>query len=150
MPWPPTARALRALTTLALLAALFSPVVRDRDGLPLSTYPMYSSARGPEASFVTAQVVAGADVDDVSVLTPDVIGESGDALVVTGDLRAALAVGDADRRCAAIAARALVTGLAATGDSIELVEERHDTVARLTGDDSLLERRVAARCEVGA
>ena len=36
-------------------AVLISPALRDHDSFPLSTYPVYASARAREATFVTAQ-----------------------------------------------------------------------------------------------
>ena len=139
-------RSRRAVVTAAVLAALVAPVVVDRDSFPLSTYPMYSRARGNESTIVTAQGV-GAD-GTPRTLTPWLIGASDDPLVVVGRLRAALSAGRGDARCGEIAAR--VAGRASLDDidTIEIVGERHDTVARTLGTDSLIDRDVRASCEV--
>ena len=50
-------RRARILITAGVVGALVAPVVLDRDGFPLSTYPMYSRARGDAVTFATAQAV---------------------------------------------------------------------------------------------
>jgi hypothetical protein len=124
-----------------------APVVLDRDGFPLSTYPMYSRTRGDVVTFATAQAV---DVDgSVSTLTLGVIGDSDDPLIVAGELRDAIRTGRADDRCEEIAARAVVWGgLPPDATSIEVVTERRDVLAQVEGTPSLLERTVHASCEV--
>ena len=133
--------------TAAVTGALVLPVVINRDGLPLSTYPMYSSSRGEQVSLVTARAVA--DDGSVSTLSLGVIGESDDPLVVAGELRAVIRDGRAEQRCREIARRAAEwSGLADDAVAVEIVTERHDVVERATGDASLVERTVHARCEV--
>ena len=79
------------------------------------------------------------------------IGASDDPLIVAGELRTAIAQGRADDRCRAIADRAS-TSLVADLDlvRIEVVMERHDVVAQVAGEPSLLERTVHAACTPGA
>lgn len=140
-------RRVRILVTAGLIGALVAPVIRDRDGFPLSTYPMYSRSRGDAVTFATAQAIDGDG--DVSTLTLGVIGDSDDPLIVAGELRDAIRDDRADQRCAEIAQRAQRwDGLPADATSIEVVTERHDVVARVKGGDSLLERTVHASCEV--
>lgn len=140
-------RRARALVTAGVLAALVTPMVIDRDGFPLSTYPMYSRVRGEEVTFATAQAV-GVD-GDVAALTLHVIGQSDDPLIVAGELRDAIRTGRAPRRCEQIAARASAwSGLPTDAVSIEVVTERHDVVAQVQGESSLLDRTVHASCEV--
>jgi hypothetical protein len=138
-------RSARAAVTLAVLAALVSPVVLDADGLPLSTYPMYSRARPDESTIYTAQRVVDGERTSLGF---EVIGASDDPLVVAGELRSAVGAGRADDRCAEIADRAAEAGLAEPGDRIEVVSERHDTVTFVSGGPSLVERIVRAECEV--
>jgi hypothetical protein len=140
-------RRARILITVGVVGALVAPVVLDRDGLPLSTYPMYSRARGEQVTLPTAQAV---DVRGrPSSLTLEVIGGSDDPLIVAGELRTAIRNGGADRRCAEIAGRAASwPDLSDTAVGIEVVTERHDVVARAGGEPSLLERTVYATCEV--
>jgi len=146
--WVDLARTRRLAVTTAVVALLVAPVVVNTDGwFPLSTYPMYSSTRGVETTFVTAQGLTGDG--NQRDLTPSLIGGSDDPLLVVGELRAVLAAGRGDERCAEIASR--VSSRDDYGDvtAIEVVAERHDNVARTRGDDdSLVNREVRARCEV--
>ncbi len=140
-------RRARILITAAVVGALVAPVVADRDGFPLSTYPMYSRARGDVVTFATARAV---DVDgNASTLSLSVIGDSDDPLIVAGELRDAIRDGRADVRCDGIAQRAAARGgLPDTIARIEVVTERHDVVAQVEGDASLVDRTVHASCEV--
>jgi len=135
------------LVTAGVVAALLAPVGFDRDSFPLSTYPMYSRARGQAVTFATAQAV---DEDgNASTLTLGVIGDSDDPLIVAGELRTSIRNDRADERCEEIARRAGVwSGLPAGSTTIEVVTERHDVVVQVEGGDSLLERTVHASCEV--
>jgi hypothetical protein len=90
-------RRTRLLITAGVVAALVAPVVLDRDGFPLSTYPMYSRVRGDE---VTLRNRPGRRPDgSPSALTLGVIGDSDDPLIVAGELRDAIRGGRADQRC---------------------------------------------------
>ncbi len=132
---------IRRLVTLGLVAALVSPAIRDQDSLPLSTYPMYSSTRTNVSSYVTATAV---DQDrQASTLSALTIAGSRDRLIAQSFLNDAVRRGDAARICVEIAER-VDPELAA----VEIATERHDTIARLNGDASLLEREVHASCEV--
>ena len=137
----------RAITT-AVVALLVAPVAADTDGwFPLSTYPMYSRARGAETTFVTAQGITedGTRRD----LTPTLIGASDDPLLVVGELRAVLAAGRGDQRCAEISDRVASRDDYSDVTAIEVVAERHDNIARTLGDvDSVVDRDVRSRCDV--
>lgn len=135
--------------TGGVVAALVAPVLLDRDGYPLSTYPMYARARAESVVLATAQGIDGAGARQQ--LSAGEIGASDDPLIVAGELREAIARGRAEERCAEIAARVArrSAGAAASGVvTIEIVTERHDVIARAGGDDSLLGREVHADCEV--
>jgi hypothetical protein len=141
-------RRARIVITAGVVGALLAPVALDRDGFPLSTYPMYSRARGDAVTFATVQAV---DADGTtSSLSLGIVGDSDDPLIVAGELRAAISDGRADQRCEDIAARvAGWGGLPPGGDiRIEVVTERHDVVAHVEGEPSLLERTVHASCGV--
>ena len=140
-------RSARIVITAGVIGALVAPVVFDRDGFPLSTYPMYSRTRGDAVTFATAQVV---DADGTtSPLTLEVIGDSDDPLIVAGELRDAIGDGRAGQRCTEIARRAAGwSDLGAGAVTIEVVTERRDVVAHVQGEPSLLERTVHASCEV--
>lgn len=140
-------RRARILITAGVVGALVAPVVFDRDGFPLSTYPMYSRARGDAVTFATAQAVDPAGT--TSNLTLGIIGESDDPLVVAGELRDAIRNGRAPQRCDEIARRAAGwRGLPPDAAMIEVVTERRDVVAHVEGAPSLIERTVHASCEV--
>lgn len=140
---------MRLLVTAGVVVALVAPVVLDRDGFPLSTYPMYSRVRGEEVALATAQAV-GSD-GSPSALTLEVIGDSDDPLIVAGELRDAIRGGRAEQRCVAIAERASQWGgLPPDTTTIEVVTERHDVVAQVEGGESLVDRTVHASCEVPA
>jgi len=133
--------------TAGVLGALVGPVIVDRDSFPLSTYPMYSRTRGEAVTFATAQAVDAQG--SASALSLGVIGDSDDPLIVAGELRSALREGRAEARCIEIADRADGwAGLPDDAVAIEVVTERHDVVARVSGSPSLLDRTVYARCEI--
>lgn len=133
--------------TGAVVAALFLPVALDRDGLPLSTYPMYSSARPAEVTLVTAY---GLDaVGERSTLSLGVIGNSDDPLVVAGELRSAVRGGRAEDRCDEIAGRAAVSGSVSEAVvEVEIVSERYDVVDRVDSSAPPIERTIHATCRV--
>jgi hypothetical protein len=140
-------RRARILVTAGVVGALVGPVIIDRDSFPLSTYPMYSRTRGEAVTLATAQAVDSEGA--ASTLSLGVIGDSDDPLIVAGELRRALREGRADARCIEIADRAKDwAGLPDGAVAIEVVAERHDVVARVSGAASLLERTVHARCEI--
>jgi len=134
---------------VGIVGALWAPVVLDRDGFPLSTYPMYARTRGAQIAFVTAQAVA--EDESTTALSLAVIGDSDDPLIVAGELRAAIRAGRAEDACRSIATRARAwNGLPADTATIAVVSERHDVEARIVGEPSLMERTVHAQCEVAA
>ncbi|MGA9278925.1 hypothetical protein [Ilumatobacter sp.] len=141
-------RRVRSLLIVGVIAALFAPVVLDRDSFPLSTYPMYARTRTSEVTFVTAQ---GIDAEGGVVhLSLETIGASDDPLIVAGELRAAVRLDRAESRCRSIASRVGDdVDRTATVEAIEIVTERHDTVDALQNRSSLLRRTVHARCAVG-
>lgn len=136
-------RPARIAVTLAVVGAMFVPVLSDRDSLPLSTYPMYSSARSGESTLVTAQLVVG---DERRPLSMAIIGNSDDPLIVTGELRASIRNGDADRRCREIARRVGDEHTMPAGARVEIVSERHDTVAFVADRPSLIDRTIHHSC----
>lgn len=140
-------RRARILITAGVVGAIVAPVAVDRDSLPLSTYPMYSRARGEVVTLPTAQAVD--ETRSIFALTLEVIGESDDPLIVAGELRTAIRDDRAESRCIEIAERARTwPGLPSTAVVVEVVTERHDVVAQASGRPSLLERTVHASCEV--
>ncbi len=133
-------RWVRRLVTLALLSALFSPVLRDRDGLPLSTYPMYAGTRSNTVGFVTVRAfTASGEPEQLSMFT---IARTRDPLIAESFLTDSVRRGDADQLCADVALRAdePVT-------RIEVATERFDVAERSSGDPPF-DRIVHASCAV--
>ncbi len=135
------ARRVRRGLTVGLVAALLFPAIRNEDGLPLSTYPMYSGTRSNISTFVTA---SGLDQQgnrtSFSALT---IAGSRDRLIAQSFLNDAVRRGEADLVCSDIATR-----VDPPVAEVEIATEKHDTIARLQGEPSLQERSVHATCEV--
>lgn len=125
---------------MAVVGLMVAPVVFDHDSHPLSTYPMYSSARGREVSIPSALGLT--DQGGAEHLSLRVIGASSDPLIVAGELRAAIRNGRAVERCEEIAARVDDPRV----DAVAVVIERHDVVAQVQGEPSLIERTVHATC----
>jgi hypothetical protein len=136
----------RRASLLLVVGLLVAPALIDADDFPLSTYPMYSSTRSSEVSFVTARgVKANGAVVSLGLAT---IGATDDPLIAAGELRAAIRAGLADDRCEEIAAR--------LGPSrrdivrIVIVTERRDAIEQTLGRTSLVERIVHASCRINS
>jgi hypothetical protein len=131
----------RLVAVVAGIVVLISPALRDHDSFPLSTYPIYATARPREATFVTAHG-QGAD-GSAHRLSIDVIARTDDPLIAASRVDDAVAAGGADELCAQIAARA-------PGDlvAVVVVRERHDVVDGARGEESLLHSEELARCTV--
>ena len=131
----------RLLAVVVGTVVLIAPALRDHDSFPLSTYPIYASARPREATFVTAR---GQRADgSAHRLSIDVIARTDDPLIAASRVEGAVAAGRADELCAEIASR-VPTGVVA----VVIVRERHDVVDGARGEDSLLHREQVARCAV--
>ena len=133
---------MRWVVTVAVAVAVLAPTVLPggADGFPISTYPMFTSDRGREVALDTVVLVDG---DGRHRLSPAVIGGT-DEIVL-----AAVVVTDAvdggpvamDRLCREVAGRVDRAG------TVEIVTERHDTVALLQDDEPPVEVEVHHRCE---
>jgi len=127
--------------TVVVLAAIVSPALRDHDSFPLTTYPMYDGTRGRVVSIATA---VGLDRSGQSrYLSLRTVADTDDPLIAESTVRSAIGRQRAAELCRDIAGRAPASIV-----TIEVVDERHDVVARASGDDSLLGRSVHARCAV--
>ncbi len=131
----------RRLATVALVGALLWPTIRNEDSLPFSTYPMFAGTRPATVEFVTASGVD--EFGNRTTLSALTISQSRDRLIAQSFLNDASRRGETGRVCAEIASR-VAPSLAA----VEIARERHDTIDRMRGDDSLEERDVLASCEV--
>jgi hypothetical protein len=123
------------------IVVLISSALRDHDSFPLSTYPIYATARPREATFITAHG-QGAD-GSARRLSIHVIARTDDPLIAASRVGAAVAAGRAEELCAEIAARAPSDLVA-----VVVVRERHDVVDGARGEESLLHSEQLARCTV--
>ncbi|WP_421119723.1 hypothetical protein ACE2AJ_20610 [Aquihabitans daechungensis] len=130
----------RRLVTAVVLLAVVSPVLRDRDSFPLSTYPMYASTRPEVVAFST--VLGYDDAGERVRLSLRTIARTDDALIGQSRIGHAIDSGTADALCTEVADRApdAVT-------RIEVVTERHDVIDLAARDESLIDRAVHASCE---
>ena len=121
-----------------------APALRPtpRDGFPLSTYPMFASDRGREATVVTA--VGVEDGGGVARLDPETIADTDEVMLAAATVRRAVAGGTADRLCAEIAARLAGTAVQA----VEIRTEAYDSVAYFDGETDPLAVTVHDRCGV--
>ncbi len=131
----------RRFVTLLIVAAMLWPLVSNEDGLPLSTYPMYSGTRAETLAIVTA---SGVTSDGVSIrLSTPQIAQTRDPLIAQSFLNDAVERGATDVVCREIASR--VDGQVV---SVEIAREVHNVVAYVRDRDSLVERTRLAVCEV--
>jgi hypothetical protein len=138
---PPTIGWRRGIITGLVVVLVVSPALRDQDSFPLSTYPVYASARASTATLSTA---VGVDAEGTARrLSLQVIAQTDDPLIAESSVDVAISSGRAAALCAEISGRA-----PAWASTIEVVAERHDLVAAASGEDSLLERTVHATCAV--
>jgi hypothetical protein len=135
-----TAYAAAAIASVAVLA----PAVRDRDGFPLSTYPMFSYDRGRVADIDTA---VGIDRDGrTRRLSPELIAGGSEVIHAAATVSKSISRGDSLELCGEIAARARERDFA----SIEVVTERYDVIDWFDGDEQPINVTVHAHCEVGS
>ena len=131
----------RRIATALLVAVLLWPVVQNRDGLPLSTYPMYAGTRTSTVTLVTATGVA-ADGEPIALSMRE-IAQTLDPLIAQSFLNDAVATGRASEVCEQIAGRATAAVV-----SVEIAREQRDAVAYARDEPSLLTRDIVAACEV--
>lgn len=130
------------LFAIAFLVAVLSPLVTNRDGFPLSTYPMYAWSRPRVETFVTVVGVDAAGA--VQRLSMATIARTDDPLIAEAAVAQAIRQGRAGDLCDEVAAR--------VGPDIvrvEVVEERRDVVDEASGRPSLEGRLVLDSCEAG-
>ncbi len=144
----------RPAVSVAVVALVASPALRQRDSYPLSTYPVYAEARPATAQLPTAVGVTAAG--DRVRLSPTVIGASDDPLIVADRVADAIAGSRADRLCLAIAERAIAErAIARRGvagrdglTGVEVVTETVDLVATAADGAPPRNRTVHAACPV--
>ena len=128
-----------------VLGVVLSPIVSGKDSYPHSTYPMFASTPGREASL---QVAFGLDADDTLVrLEPRTISGSVEVVHAYATLLAANRTGDQQRLCEEIAARVARRG-PETVQTVVVAAERHDMVTSVAEGPEPLARTEHARCPV--
>lgn len=139
--------AIRWLTTAAVVVALFTPVIRDQDSFPLSTQPMYASARDRIDILASARGVDGRTGEQIR-LSMGLVAATDDPLIAQSRLRRAISSGTAEALCVEIAGRVAVRSDLRGVNLIEIIGERLDLVEFVTEDAEPLDREVHARCPV--
>jgi hypothetical protein len=137
-------RAFAWIVSIALIGAALSPLLRrpDDDGFPLSTYPMFASARPRQ---LTMSYPLGATAGGGRrYLSPELVGSS-EPLQAAAIVERAIAQGRGAIRglCEAIARRVAASGAHRDVAAIRLVTGTHDAVELLARD------RVGAEVEHG-
>jgi hypothetical protein len=141
---------LRARRWLALATALMVGVIvcwpvlahPDRDGFPLSTYPMFSSRRTRTEPLST---VVGIDAEGSQRwLDPWLLNGTHEVIQAAAVVSDEIAAGEAPRLCTDVAARAADHGTDLV--RVEVVTVRYDAVDWFAGEREPLERTVHASC----
>jgi hypothetical protein len=129
------------------VALVLWPLVRpdQRDSFPLSTYSMFSFPQDEVTELPSA--VAVVDGEPVR-LSPELIGGTEEVIVAFHTVRRAIRAGpdSVATFCADVADRVRAAGLGAT--AVQVVTERHDSVAWFDGDREALEVTVHGECPV--
>jgi hypothetical protein len=143
-----------ARTWLALaIAAVVTVVVcwpvlahPDRDGFPLSTYPMFSSRR---TSAEPLSTVVGIDAaGGRHWLDPGLVNGTSEVVQAAAVVATDIASGTAGRLCTDVAERVAAGSRAATLARIEVVTVRYDAVDWFAGRRQPIDQVVHADCPV--
>jgi hypothetical protein len=136
----------RAYVVLAVvLGVVLSPLVSGKDSFPHSTYPMFASTPGREA---TLQVAFGLDAEGTLIrLEPRTISGSVEVVHAYSTLLRANRTGDQQRLCEEIATRVATRGPEAVA-TVVVAAERHDMVTSVAEGPRPLARIEHARCPV--
>jgi len=132
---------MRRVVTAAMVLALLSPLIRNQDGLPLSTYPMYAGTRSEVLEVVVAYGVR--DDGSRAELSMPEIAKTRDPLIAQSFLNDEVAAGSVEALCSEIAGR-VPDELA----GVEIARERRNVVEQVRGRRALLDQVVLASCEV--
>lgn len=131
----------RWLVTVGVALAVLAPALLPggADGFPISTYPMFTSDRGRIVDLDTVVLV---DRGQRRRLSPEVIGGTDEVVLASATVSRAVRGGPAPlaRLCREVAGRVERPG------TVEVVTERHDTVALLQDGAPPLRTTVHERC----
>ncbi len=136
------------LLTVALAAAIVSPLVRERgwDSFPLSSYPMFSRGNLGTVNELAQALLVGPD-GTRKPASPALIGTP-EPMIAMAIVRAHVDRGTASELCAAVAARARDQ---TDASAIEIAKSVFDTRRYFSAEPDArapLARTVVARCEV--
>lgn len=134
------------VASVLLVAMLMWPLVRGRDGFPLSTYPMFSAERGTEAKL--AHVIGRRADGSAAPMPPRMLGTAEIMQAAQIARNAAKDRGRAKDLCARVAERAAGD---ADWDDVVVIEVRTDTydsIAYWADDPSPSASKVHATCDV--
>lgn len=138
-------------TSALLLGATLYPVLRDarEDGFPLSTYPMFATAK-PERVAVMSALALG-DGGFERALSPSYIANA-EAMQALSTLKKSVAAGRRSARalCQQIAARVAERHAPELSGAryVAIVTQEHDAVRYLSGEQEPLSRKEHVRCAV--
>ena len=143
---------LHAYATSALLlgAAAYPALLPPRqDGFPLSTYPMFATAKPARVAVMSALALGAGGFE--ATLEPSYVANA-EAMQALSTLKKSVAAGKRSARelCEQIAARvaAKAEPELAPARHVALVTQEHDAVSYLRGDTAALSRKVHVRCAV--
>ncbi|HSL56527.1 MAG TPA: hypothetical protein VK866_01665 [Acidimicrobiales bacterium] len=134
------------LVLVAVVGAMVAPALwrPPTDGYPLSTYPMFAGDRGPESVVATAVGLDAAG--DRHRLSPELISGSDEPMLAIATVSRSVRDGRADALCAEIARRVAASGRDL--EAVDVVVERHDSVAFFAGDGTPTTVTSHATCPV--
>jgi hypothetical protein len=138
---------LRRVATAAAVGALLVPVIRNEDSFPLSTQPMYATARDAFAWLPSARGVDGGTGEQFR-LSMAIVAQTDDPLIAKSRLEQAIRSDRARTLCEEIATRVAAEPELMRINLIEVVAEYVDLVAFVTDDAAALDAQVHGRCEV--
>jgi hypothetical protein len=141
-------RWLALATALAVAVVVCWPVLvhPDRDGFPLSTYPMFSTRRTTSEPLST---VVGVDAHgDQRWLDPRLLNGTHEVVQAAAVVSDEISAGQAPRLCAEVAARVATRSGSAELVRLEVVTVRYDAVDWFAGERQPIERTVHAACPV--
>lgn len=137
----------RWTVTIAVVVALFVPVIRDQDSFPLSTQPMYATARDSFEWLPSARGVDGG-TGGQRRLSMALVAETDDPLIAESRLEQAIRSGRAMELCEEIAARVAVDPDLRRINLVEVLTEHLDLIGFVADDAAPVGTQVHARCGV--
>ena len=128
------------------IAATLAPVVRSKDGFPLSNYPMFIVTRPDVTTFDTA---VGLDPSGRQIrLSPQIVAGSIEVIQAVATVERAVANDTAEQLCRRIADRVAVSDDFADVQSVVVITETYDIIPALAEGAAPIDSIEHSRCEV--